>query len=217
MKAHGISGSASGRNTATPGPSAPSTPGSAAKTASAKKRKTTHTTEDADDAEEVKTEIKTEGIKAETKDSIKMEAEDFLDMNGSYTNPSNPESAAAATLVTMAEGTRPAETNDDDEVYLICATEKTHDVAVTPQVYTYQGFPPLESRPVIGHNDVACPGQPAQFAMIPPYEFNADFHSPKVSNAFDPGFDGTWIHPQDPVFFWNDMIGLDVPQNFDHA
>ena len=117
----------------------------------------------------------------------------------------------------MAEGARPGEANDDDEVYLICATEKTHDAAAASQVYSYQGFPPLEGHSIIDHSDVAHHAQSAQLAMIPPYEFNADFHQPKVSNAFSPGFDGNWIYPQDPVFYWNDMIGLDVPQNLDHA
>ena len=217
MKTHGISSSSSGRNTATPGPSAPSTPGSSTKTASAKKRKIMHSTEDADDDEEVKTEVKAEAIKSEVQGGVKMELEDSLDLNGSYINPNSSDSAAAATLVTMAEGARPAETNNDDEVYLICATEKMHDANAAPPVYSYHSLPPLESCPIADHNDVAHHSQAAQLGILPPYEYSADFHSQKVPNALDPVFESGWINAQDPIFFWNDMVGLDAQHNIDHA
>ncbi|KAJ9149829.1 hypothetical protein NKR23_g3919 [Pleurostoma richardsiae] len=204
MKAHGISSSGNPRNGSSPAPSGLSNPTPSRKIAANKKRKTAHPSDDADDDEYIKAEPK--------KEEIKREMEDYVASDGSYmTNPgreSNPTpplatAAAASTLVAMAGDTGPG---NDDDVYLICATEKGNTSAEPPVDCTHRVTTLADQYSRVIHHvhvDQDSRSAVANAGMLNTYDCGANWPSQTSDNNNRPiAIDGqSWFNPSRLRYF----------------
>lgn len=216
MRAHGIPGPGRNRPASSQAPPSPDKPLNAngRKPLPNKKRRIADITDDVDDDDDdVKPEVKNEKIKHEADDQELSGDSCMTTLNNS------PLDTAASTLVVMSDGVSVGNNGADDDVYLICTTEKKKDFTDRPAECSHQDYVPMEQVPTCDHAHVHHCSQPALAnAGVTPYPSVANTPSQPMLNRNTHTFTGgAWYYSQDPALFWNDRARTDIHKVVDRT